>query len=154
MFCSYFQKESYHMRIATLEKSKLAKSGEEYRTLIASDADWIARTADDLRQLRDANEGSLGKLTQYEFDAFVSSLIFGGGGIASGTYKPLMSSLTITEIFEVFERFGMDRGYALTTLEAKCVQLPDMGHADCEFDFWSFCASNCGDDDIVIFPPG
>jgi len=138
------------MRIATPEESKLAKTGQEYLALITSDADWIVRTADDLRQLRDSKVGALGKLTQYEFDTFVSSLLFGGGGVASGSYKPLMSSLTITEIFEVFEYFGMSREYGLRILEAKCVLPEGAGHADCEFEFWSFCASNC---DIVIFPP-
>jgi hypothetical protein len=138
------------MRISPINESKLATSGQEYLYLLASDADWIVRTADDIRQLREANAGPLGKLTQYEFDEFVSSLLFGGGGVASGSYKPLMASLTITEIFEIFARFGMSRDYALRTLEYECVLQPGAGHADCEFSFWSFCASNC---DIVIFPP-
>jgi hypothetical protein len=143
------QKERKYMRIAELEETKLAKTGQEYLALIASDADWIARTADDLSQLRDAKVGALGKLTQDEFDTFVSSLLFGGGGVASGSYKPLMSSLTISEIFEIFGRFGMSREYALSNLEFACVLGKGMGHADCEFDLWSFCASNC---DIVVFP--
>jgi len=138
------------MKIAALEEAKFAKTGQEYLDLIVSDAEWIARTADDLRQLRDAKVGAFGKLTQYEFDTFASSLRFRGGGVVSGSYKPLMSSLTLTEIFEIFGRFGMSREYVVRILEAKCLEGEGHGPGKCEFEFWSFCASNCG---IVVLPP-
>jgi hypothetical protein len=48
-----------------------------------------------------------------------------------------MASLTISEVFEVFESFGMERTLTLETLEAKCEG------GSCSFDFWSFCSSNC-----------
>jgi hypothetical protein len=42
------------MKVNAIDKSKLAKTGQEYRDLLASDADWIVRSADDLLQFRGA----------------------------------------------------------------------------------------------------
>jgi hypothetical protein len=124
------------MTMSPTDRSKLAKSGQEYRDLVRSDADWIVRSADHLTQLRDSGEDPLTKVPDEDFRAFVESLKFNGGGVAGGYYKPLMASLTVTELFTVMERFGMDRGYALETLEAKC-------GPPCSFEFWSFCSSTC-----------
>jgi len=103
-------------------------------------------------QLRINKIGPLSKLSEYDFEAFVSGLEFKGGGVAHGTYKPLMSTCTISEIFEVFGLFGMHRDYVVRILEAKCVLPPPnmSGIDNCEFEFWSFCSSMCG---IVVFPP-
>jgi hypothetical protein len=125
------------MKIAPIDKSKLAKSGQEYRELLASRADWIARTADDVRQLRRAENGAFAKLPESDFDAFLGSLVFKGGGVAHGYYKPLMSSLTLTDISEVFQRFGISPEYLSEIQEAECE------NAVCRFRFWSFCASSC-----------
>lgn len=125
------------MKIAAIERSSLAKTGPEYLDLIASDADWIARTVDDVRQLRVAGEGAFAKLPEDDFNAFLASLEFKGGGVAHGYYKPLMSSLTLEEIFEVFARFGISPEYTLRIHENKC------SGGSCVYEFWSFCASNC-----------
>jgi len=118
-------------------RTALAANGEEYLALLASDADGFARTADDVREMRGSGTGPLSKLSEEDFEAFLGSLEFKGGGLAHGYYKPLMSSMTLTDIFEVFEGFGMSQGYFLEIHEAKC------SGGVCEFDFWSFCASNC-----------
>lgn len=124
------------MTIAPIDKTRVASTGEEYLALIASDATWLARSADDVRRLRAT--GPLAKLSDYDFATFVSSLRFKDGGVMTGTYKPLMSSLAITEIFDVFERFGIAREYLPRLLEFECVG------GSCTFHFWYFCASNCG----------
>jgi hypothetical protein len=124
------------MKVNAIDKSKLAKTGQEYRDLLASDADWIVRSADDLLQFRGAGGNAHARVAERDFQAFVDGLEFKDGGVVTGSYRPLMASLTISEIFEVFESFGMDRQLANDTLEAKC-------GPPCEFDFWSFCASNC-----------
>jgi hypothetical protein len=124
------------MRIAPIDRSKLAKTGQDYLDLLLSDDDSIARTPDDIRQLREAGDGPFAKMPEDDFRAFLDGLDFKAGGVGGGYYKPLMSSLSMSEIFEVFERFGMSRGYALETHDAKC-------HNNmCEFDFFSFCPSS------------
>lgn len=126
------------MRVNAIDKSKLARTGQEFRDLIASDADWIVRTADELLQFRVAGDNAHAKVTERDFQAFVDSLKFrDDGGVVTGSYKPLMASLTISEIFDVFESFGMDRQLTLETLEEECVP-------PCQFSFWSFCSSLCG----------
>lgn len=125
------------MTIATIEQSKLARTGEEYLALLASNANWFARTADDVRLLRGAGAGGFAKLTDHDFTAFLASLEFNRGGLSTAYYKPLMASLTLTEIFEVFEQFGMARDYTLRTLESRCV-----GGA-CSFSFWHLCTAGC-----------
>jgi hypothetical protein len=83
--------------------------------LLSSKADWIARTADDVRQLR--QDGPLAKLPEPDFQAFLAGLKFKNGGLAHGYYRPLMSHLALTEIFEVFMRFGMSRECAFHPLQ-------------------------------------
>ena len=125
------------MTNAPIDKSKLAKNDQEHLDLLSSDADWIIRTPDDLRQLRATNEGPLAKLPEEEFQAFVDGLEFKADGVGGGSYRELMSSLTMSEIFEIFERFGMDREYALYNHEYTCV------NGSLEFSFWRFCSSTC-----------
>jgi hypothetical protein len=128
----------HEMRIASVDKSKLARDGKEFRALLASDEDGIARSEADVRQLREARDGAYGKLEDDQFEAFVSSLRFSNNGVSTGYYRPLMASLSISEIFEVFERFGMDRGLAMETLESKCE------NGQCVYSFGHFCSSlNC-----------
>lgn len=127
------------MKLGALDRTKLAKNGQEFLDLLTSDTEGIARTADDVRQLFEAKQGAFAKLSQEDFRAFLTGLQFNERGVVTGSYKPLMSSLTLTDIFEVFENFGMSRDYFTNeTLEAKCVS------GSWEFDFWSFCSSNCG----------
>ena len=72
---------NHDMKIAAIEQSKLAKTGQEYLDLLASDTDWIARTVDDVRQLRVAGDGAFAKLPEDDFYAFLASLEFKGGGV-------------------------------------------------------------------------
>jgi hypothetical protein len=127
------------MNIRSIENSELARTGEEFKTLVESDADWIARSADDVREIREAGYGPLVKLPQADFNAFVASLEFGRGGLVTGSYRPLVAVLTLTDIFEVFERFGMARELLLQprTLEYECTG------GGCKFSFWSICTSLC-----------
>jgi len=125
------------MTNTSLDKSKLAKNDEEYLALLSSDADWIVRSADDLWQRRGIDGDPLAKLPEADFREFVESLEFKLGGVGGGSYKALMPSLTITEIFEIFERFGMSREYALENHEYECV------NGALKFSFWSFCSSTC-----------
>jgi hypothetical protein len=124
------------MQIAPLDRSKLAESGQEYLELLLSDADWIVRTPADMEQLRQTGQGPFAKLPEADFRAFIAGLEFKAGGVGGGSYKPLMASLALSEVFEVFERFGMSRGYALETHDAKCI-----GNT-CDFAFFSFCPSS------------
>lgn len=124
------------MKDAQIDRSRLAKTGQEYLSLLLGDADWIVRTPEDLRQLRGGGNGPLAKLAEDDFQAFVDGLEFKTGGVGGGSYEPLMSSLSLTEIFEVFERFGMSPEYALETHDAKCVG------GSCDFAFFSFCPSS------------
>ena len=126
------------MQIGSIDKSMLAKTDDEFLALVDSDADWFARSAEDVRQLREHGYGPLTKLPEADFRAFLASLEFEGGGVSTGYYRPLMACLTLTDIFEVFERFGMAREYFLDNQEAKCVG------GTCEFEFWSFCSGTCG----------
>lgn len=127
------------MKISEIDKSQLAKTGEEFRKLAATSPDWVVRSVDDLRQLRDSEQKTvLSRVPRTDFEAFVGSLKFGSGDVlASACYKPLMSTLSLGEIFEVFEHFGMHREYTLRTLEEICTG------GGCKFDFWSLCTSTC-----------
>jgi hypothetical protein len=91
------------MQIGWIDKSNLAKTDHEFKALVESDVDWIARSADDVRELREAQYGPFGKRPEDDFQEFVDSLVFDRGGVVTGSYKPLMGSLTRTELFEVFE---------------------------------------------------
>ncbi|MGY1582999.1 hypothetical protein [Streptomyces sp. MN13] len=126
------------MTITEINKSQLAKSAEEFRELANSSAEWVVRSAEDLTQLRSSDQKTiLSRIPRTEFDSFVSSLKFSNGALASACYKPLMSTLTLSEIFEVFEYFGMDREYTVRTLEYECTG------GGCKFDFWSLCTGSC-----------
>lgn len=126
------------MKIGKLDRSKLAKNGKEFLDLVASDTDEIARTADDVRQLHEAKQGAFAKLSEDEFNEFLASLQFNEKGVVTGSYKPLMSSLALSEVFEVFENFGIDRDYLTNeTHDSACV------NGQCEFAFFSFCSSLC-----------
>jgi hypothetical protein len=109
------------MQIGAIDKSKLATTDDEFKELVESDVDWIARSADDVRQLREAQYGPFGKLPEDDFREFVDSLEFNGGGVTTGSYRPLMGSLTLTELFEVFECFGMSQELFSSGKESKCV---------------------------------
>jgi len=130
------------MQIGSIDKSKLAKTDDEFKELVESDVDWFARSADDVRQLRGAQYGPFGKLPEDDFREFVDSLEFDGGGIATGSYKPLMGSLTLTELFEVFECFGVSQELAFGTLDQKC---ENRGTEDamCSPDPFDFCGPSC-----------
>ncbi len=125
------------MTNASLDKSKLANDDEEYLALLASDADWIVRSADDLEQRREIDGDPLSKLPEDDFREFVDCIEFKLGGVGGGSYRALMSSLTLSEIFEIFERFGMSREYAMANHEYACVS------GALEFSFWSFCSATC-----------
>ena len=129
------------MQIGSIDKSNLATTDDEFKELVKSGVDWFARSADDVRQLRGAQYGPFGKLPEDDFREFVDSLEFNGGGVATGSYKPLMDSLTLTELFEVFECFGMSQELFSSGRDQLCV-----GHgtenAECvssQFDFCSLC---------------
>lgn len=113
-------------RREAIDKSKLAKTDEEFRDLI-----WIVRSADDLQQLRDSGEAVLNNLSLGDFRAFVAGLRFSRNGISTGSCRPLISSLTMTETLSLFERFGMDRMLTLDTLEEACID------GERRFSFWS-----------------
>lgn len=124
------------MKIGPIDKSKLANTDQEYINLLYSDADWIARTADDVRQLR--KDSPFAKLPESDFQEFLNRLEFKNGGLAHGYYKPLMSSLTLTEIFEMFERFGMSPELFVRYRDMAC-------NGDfCEFAEGLFCSIACG----------
>jgi len=126
------------MKIATIDKAKLAKTDQEYLGLLSGGVDWIARTADHVSKLRESGDSPLAKLSPRDFDEFLASLEFKNGGLAHGSYKPLMSSLTLTEIFEVFERFGMSQECFLRYKDMAC-------NGDyCEYAEGIFCSVACG----------
>jgi hypothetical protein len=120
--------------IEAIDRSKLANTEEEYRVLITSDANWVARTPEDIRKLRSSQSSPLSKLPEPDFQTFFASLTYGNGGISGGSYRPLMETLTIKDIFEVFASFGMGMQFALDNQEAKC------NNGTCVFDFGSFCS--------------
>lgn len=126
------------MSITEVDKTRLAKTAKEFRELASSSADWIARSPEDLRQLRSSDRRSaLARIPLDEFNLFVEGLKFDKGALTCAYYKPLMSSLTLTEIFDVFEHFGMDREFTLRTLEYSCE------NRKCEFNFWYLCTIAC-----------
>jgi hypothetical protein len=131
-----------NMQVGSIDKSKLAKTDDEFKELVESDVDWIARSADDVRQLREAQYGPFGKLPEDDFREFVDSLEFYRGGISTGSYKPLMGSLTLTELFEVFECFGVSQELAFGTLDQKC-ENRGTEDAKCSPDPFDFCGPAC-----------
>lgn len=128
------------MRIGTLERSKLAKNDQEFLDLHARNADGIARSPDDVKQLYEAKHGPFAKISEDDFNAFLASLEFDSSGrVVTGSYKSLMSSLTLNDLYEVFENFGMDRVYFSRNQESACV------NGICEWTWGSFCPNiTCG----------
>jgi hypothetical protein len=127
------------MQIGSIDKSNLAKTDDEFLELVKSNVDWIARSADDVRQLREARYGPFGNLPEDDFREFLGSLEFNGGGIYTGSYRPLMRSLSLTELFEVFECFGMSKELFLGGYDHKCV----LHERRCEFVWGYFCTPAC-----------
>jgi hypothetical protein len=126
------------MRIGPLDKSRLAKTDQELRDLARSDADWFVRTSDDVTELREAGDNPFAKLPENEFLAFLATLQFENGGVAGGSYKPLMYTLTLSEIFEVFAHFGMSMELFTREETESCLECKA---PDCHFSFWDFCSS-------------
>jgi hypothetical protein len=125
------------MKVGSIDKSRLAKTDQELRDLAGSDADWFVRTADDVRHLREVGDNAFAKLPENEFHAFLATLQFANGGVAGGSYKPLMYTLTLSEIFEVFAHFGMSMELFAREEESGCLECKA---PDCHFSFWDFCS--------------
>jgi hypothetical protein len=119
-----------------MDKSRLAKTDQELRSLAYSDADWFARTADDVRQLRAAGDNAFARLPETDFNAFLSTLVFENGGFAGCCYKPLMYTLTLSEIFEIFAHFGVSMELFTRDDSGGCLECHP---SDCSFSFWSLC---------------
>jgi hypothetical protein len=130
------------MQIGWIDKPNLAKTDDEFKALVESDVDWIARSADDVRELREAQYGPFGKLPEDDFREFVDSLKFNGGGVSTGSYRPLMGSLTLTELFEVFECFGMSQELFLSRRDHECVN-QGTENAECRPNPFDFCSPAC-----------
>ncbi|MGW7142484.1 hypothetical protein [Streptomyces xanthophaeus] len=141
--------------MAEIDRSRLARNDREYHDLLASEADWLARTAEDVKRLRVSRRSPLSKLSHEAFTDFLDNLVFHGGGMVAASYKPLMS-LPLTQIFEVFEGFGISRQFLAEEPKQKedCEDCgSERGGCDvhlecrmiapgvCEFDFWSYCIS-------------
>jgi len=124
------------MQITQIDKSRLAKTAQELRSLASSDADWFARTPDDVRQLRQAGNNPFARLPETDFSAFLSTLTFENGGLAGGCYKPLMNTLMLTEIFEVFAHFGLSMELFTRDDSGGCLECKP---SDCSFSFWDIC---------------
>lgn len=127
------------MNIGPVDKSRLAKTDQELRDLAASESDWFARTADDVKQLREAGDNAFAKLPENEFVAFLESLQFDDNAVVGGSYKPLMYTLTLSEIFEVFAHFGISMELFMRDENESCLECKS---PDCSFSFWDFCASH------------
>ncbi|MFH9014968.1 hypothetical protein ACH4C6_26775 [Streptomyces sp. NPDC017943] len=126
-----------------IDRSRLARDEKEYGALLASDEDWFARTAEDVKRLRESRRSPLSDLEYEDYKQFADSLRFRDGGLVSGNYKPLMS-LPLTRIFEVFESFGISRQLLAeepTEREGCDVHLEcrELAPGVCEFNFWSYC---------------
>jgi hypothetical protein len=128
------------MKVGPIDKSLLARTDQELRGLAASDAHWFVRTADDMRQLREVGDNVFARLPENEFLAFLASLRFENGGVAGGCYKPLMYSLSLSEIFTVFAHFGMSMELFLSDEEDSCLECKC---PNCSFSFSDFCSSLC-----------
>ena len=124
------------MNVRSIDNAELATTPAEYRKLVESDADWIVRSADDVWEVREAGYGPLAKLPEVDLRAFVATLEFKDGGVVTGSYRPLVATLTLTDIFEVFGYFGWSRELFLRDLEYSC----NLSSGSCQFDFWYFCS--------------
>jgi len=126
------------MKIEAHDRSRLAKTDQEHLALIASDADWFARSSVDVQALREAKEGPFGKLSEEAYNEFLNSLVFSQGGLASASYKPLMAELTLSDMNEVLGRFGIDTNLAADHDGFACTS----PHT-CTSATLSICMSNC-----------
>ena len=126
------------MNIQQLDKHKLAKTGNDYLQLLSSDADWFARTEDDVQSLSAAKTGPFGKLSQAAFDSFVGGLQFKGGGLGHASYKPLVAELSLSEIFEVFGHFGLSPIHVFDISDKKCAS-----PGTCSSSLFDVCTSSC-----------
>ena len=131
------------MQIGSMDKSKLAKTDDEFLRLVESEVDWIARSADDVRQLREAEFGPFAKLPEDDFREFLESLEFNRGGVCTGSYRPLMGSLSLTELFEVFECFGMSQELVLAGRDRECIQEGEPPVGVCRRSLGEFCTVFC-----------
>jgi hypothetical protein len=131
------------MQIGSIDKSNLATTDDEFKELVKSDVDWIARAADDVSQLREAQYGPFGKLPEDDFREFVESLEFKGGGLSTGSYEPLTRSLKWTEVLEVFECFGMSRELFDDSRDERCVR------DECIGSQGSICSIQCEEGPII-----
>lgn len=130
------------MKIEKVVQSRLARTDAQLRQLVGSNADWFVRSVDDVWQLRDAQDNPFAKLPKPDFLAFVASLQFKNGGVAGGCYQPLMNTLRLPEIFEVFAHFGMSMELFVSEDNDSCQEC-ECGSAGCTFRFWDFCSSLC-----------
>ncbi|MER7477410.1 hypothetical protein ABTX60_07105 [Streptomyces sp. NPDC126510] len=133
------------MKSTEIDRNRLAKNEKEYADLLASDEDWFARTAEDVERLRVSRQHALSNLSYEDYKEFLDSLAFRNGGMVSAYYKPLMS-LPLTQIFEVFESFGLSRQFIAeepTEREGCDVHLEcrDLAPGVCEFSFWYYCVN-------------
>ena len=126
-----------NVTLAAQSTNQLAKTGDEYAKLVGSKADWIARSKEDFTALRQSGNGPLSKLSDADFATFIDSIKFTGGGVAHCNYKPLMSTLALTEIFQVFGYMGMAPAYVVETADHSCQR--DV----CMDVLHSMCASIC-----------
>jgi hypothetical protein len=126
------------MKIQILNDNLLANTDEEYINLLASDADWLIRTSDDLDSLRNTNVAPFAKLTQETFDEFVNTIKFSQGGLGHACYKPLMTELSLTEIFSVFSYFGLSPVKVLDYADKKCASA-----GTCSSSLFDVCTSTC-----------
>jgi hypothetical protein len=74
------------------------------------------------------------KLPRPDYQEFVDSLVFNNGGVAGGCYKPLMYTLTLPEIHEVFAHFGMSMQLFTDDTQESCLECRFSGNG-CSFSF-------------------
>lgn len=123
--------------MTAFSKDSLARTAEEFNDLVASDAEWVVRSTEDLDKFRDEEGSPLAKLDDAAYREFSDSLHFHDGGIGGGTYRPLMS-LPMTDIFKVYNRFGLGDELALRMHESVCQD------GEWNYSFWDFCSPKCG----------
>lgn len=130
------------MKIEKVIQSRLARTDQQLRQLITSNEHWFVKSVEDVWQLREARDTPFAKLPEPDFYAFVASLQFKNGGVAGGCYKPLMNTLRLPEIFDVFAYFGMSMELFISEENDSCQECK-CGGGGCSFSFWDFCSSLC-----------
>jgi hypothetical protein len=130
------------MKIEKVVQSRLARTDQQLRQLISGNEHWFVKSIEDVWQLREARDTPFAKLPEPDFFAFVASLHFKNGGVAGGCYKPLMNTLRLPEIFDVFAHFGMSMELFISEENDSCQECK-CGGAGCSFSFWDFCSSLC-----------